>query len=554
MSPLQLSIGGSMIGIISILLVHVYLYVVYRERHVVVWVISWICYFFRMAIFNLELLPWKDSILAYLFCQIIYIACGLMFIWSTCLFIDKPLMRYWWYAAAMTLILSAVFSLASLHYLFTMVTGALFFGGALLWIGLTFIRHLHASRVGHYIVGTAFILWGIITIIRPGINEIPEILIWSNICTGILRLIIAAGMLVVYFEKARMELINKEGQYRLLAENAIDVIYRYRIFPETKFEYVSPAVLSVTGYTPAEFYDNDKLLLNLIHPNDLPIFSACIDTPSQRNELPLTLRLIRKDSKVIWFEQKCVPVHDKSGNFIAIEGIIRDVTARKELEQVVSRVECMNMVGEMAANVAHEIRNPMTTVRGYLQMLGKRQSCHIYKERFELMIEELDRANTIISEYLTLAKDKRADLKSCSLNGIIMALLPLMQAHAAASNAHIDFDMNDIPDLYLDENEIRQLILNIVRNGVEAMPSGGYLMISTFLKQSLVTLSIRDQGQGIPKDVLDKLGTPFLTTKDTGTGLGIPICFRIAHRHNAVIDVDTSTTGTTFTIDFKLPN
>ncbi len=554
MSLLQLSVGGSMIGIISTLLVYVYLYVVYRERHVGVWVMSWICYFLRMAIFNLELLPWKESMLAYLFCQLIYIACGLMFIWSTCLFIGKPMIRYWWYFAAITLILSTVFSLARLHYLFTMVTGALFFGGALLWIGLTFIRHLHANRVGHYIVGTAFILWGLITIIRPCINEIPAILIWSNIGTGILRIIIAVGMLVVYFEKTRAELINKEAQYRLLAENAIDVIYRYRILPETKFEYVSPAVLSVTGYTPAEFYANNKLLLNLIHPNDLPIFSACIDTPSQQNELPLTLRLIRKDKKVIWLEQKCVPVYDKSGNFVAIEGIIRDVTARKELEEVISRVECMNMVGEMAANVAHEIRNPMTTVRGYLQMLGKKQAFHIYKERFDLMIEELDRANTIISEYLTLAKDKRADLKSCNLNGIIMTLSPLMQAHAAASNVHIELDMNEIPDLYLDENEIRQLILNIVRNGVEAMPSGGNLMIRTLLNQSLVTLSIRDQGHGIPKDVRAKLGTPFLTTKDTGTGLGIPICFRIAHRHNAVIDVTTSTKGTTFTIDFKLAN
>jgi signal transduction histidine kinase len=136
----------------------------------------------------------------------------------------------------------------------------------------------------------------------------------------------------------------------------------------------------------------------------------------------------------------------------------------------------------------------------------------------------------------------------------VTTLFPLIQAHATASNTHIELDINDIPSLFLDENEIRQLILNIVRNGIEAMPSGGNLTIRTTFNQDIVTLSISDQGHGIPSDLQDKLGTPFLTTKDTGTGLGIPICFRIAHRHNAVINIDTSAKGTTFAIDFKLPN
>ncbi|WP_245692957.1 ATP-binding protein [Sporomusa acidovorans] len=506
-----------------------------------------------MVLFNFEILPWKYSLPAYLICHLLYLACGLLFVWSTCLLIGKPLRRYWWNATFLVFLLDALFSFARLHYLFTMVTGALFFGSALLWVGSVFIRHLQANRVGHCIVGCAFILWGIITIIRPCIVQVPTLLFWSNIITGILRPLIAAGMLAIYFEKARLELIHKEAQYRLLAENAIDIIYRYKVLPRARFEYVSPAVLSVTGYTPAEFYANAKLIFKLIHPNDLSLFSCYIANPFQRNDLPLTLRLIRKDGKVIWFEQKCVPVYDKSGNLEAVEGIIRDVTVRKELEQVVSRVECMNMVGEMAANVAHEIRNPMTTVRGYLQMLEKKQPCPACKERFAIMIEELDRANTIISEYLTLAKDKRADLKNCSLNRIVTSLFPLMQAHAAASNSHIELELTDVPELFLDENEIRQLILNLVHNGLEAMPEGGNLTIGTLHNRDVVTLSIRDQGHGIPGDIREKLGTPFLSTKDTGTGLGIPICFRIAHRHHAVIGIDTGTNGTTFTINFKLP-
>jgi signal transduction histidine kinase len=105
--------------------------------------------------------------------------------------------------------------------------------------------------------------------------------------------------------------------------------------------------------------------------------------------------------------------------------------------------------------------------------------------------------------------------------------------------------------LLLDENEIRQLLLNLVRNSIEAMPAGGNLVIRTFQEDSKVVLSVSDQGAGIPANILDKLGTPFITTKDTGTGLGLPICYQIAHRHNANIEINTSTEGTTFFVYFS---
>jgi len=104
----------------------------------------------------------------------------------------------------------------------------------------------------------------------------------------------------------------------------------------------------------------------------------------------------------------------------------------------------------------------------------------------------------------------------------------------------------------LDKNEIRQLLLNLVRNSIEAMPLGGKLVIKTFQENNDVILSICDQGCGIPSHILDKLGTPFITTKDTGTGLGLPICYQIAHRHSASVDIQTSIQGTIISIYFKI--
>jgi two-component system, sporulation sensor kinase E len=169
------------------------------------------------------------------------------------------------------------------------------------------------------------------------------------------------------------------------------------------------------------------------------------------------------------------------------------------------------------------------------------------------MIEELDRANTIISDFLSLAKNKIVELKSHNLNDVVSVLLPMLQSEAYRTGNDLEIDMGDVPDIGLDEKEIRQLLLNLARNGFDAMAPGGRLTIRTCVDKDKVMLAVSDTGGGIPKSVLAKLGTPFLTTKENGTGLGLPVCYRIAERHRAKIDVQTSPAGTTFHVYFRVP-
>jgi signal transduction histidine kinase len=114
-------------------------------------------------------------------------------------------------------------------------------------------------------------------------------------------------------------------------------------------------------------------------------------------------------------------------------------------------------------------------------------------------------------------------------------------------------ELNEVPNLLLDEKEISQLILNMVNNALESMSSPGDVTVKTFVEQEKVVLAVEDQGEGIDRELLDKLGTPFFTTKEQGTGLGLAVCYRIANRHNAKIDIDTSSTGTTFYVRFSNP-
>lgn len=229
-----------------------------------------------------------------------------------------------------------------------------------------------------------------------------------------------------------------------------------------------------------------------------------------------------------------------------------DITELKRLESEMARLDRLNLIGQMAAGISHEIRNPMTTVSGFLQMLGGKQKLHEYKEYFNLMQSELNRANSIISEFLSLSRNKKTTFKMNNVNQIIYTLAPLLDSDALLSNSQIKYELGYIPDVLLDEKQIHQLILNLVRNGIESMADGGCITIKTYVEGSNVVLAFSDQGRGIDPEVLKKIGTPFLTTKEKGTGLGLATCYSIAARHNAVIDVETGPGGTTFYIRFKI--
>lgn len=231
--------------------------------------------------------------------------------------------------------------------------------------------------------------------------------------------------------------------------------------------------------------------------------------------------------------------------------VMQDITEQKALQNELIRLDRLNLVGEMAASIGHEIRNPMTAVRGFLQMFQDKYSED--QEFLDLMIEELDRANFIITEFISLAKNKIVELSPQKLNFVLKKILPILRANAAILDKDIKLEMEHLPCVLLDEKEIRQLVLNLVNNAMESMPAGGgTIKISTFAEENQVVLSIQDQGLGIHADILDKLGTPFFSTKEQGTGLGLAVCYGIAERHNAKIDIETSKRGTTFYVRFPM--
>ncbi|MGE5417763.1 MAG: PAS domain S-box protein [Acidobacteriota bacterium] len=240
-----------------------------------------------------------------------------------------------------------------------------------------------------------------------------------------------------------------------------------------------------------------------------------------------------------------------SNNEYCVLATIVDITERKRLENDMARLDRLNLIGEMAASIGHEVRNPMTTVRGFIQMVSDKEGCQPYREYFDLMIEELDRANSIITNFLSMANNKAVELEPLSLNTIIKSMYPLIYSDALLTDKSVKLDLGRIPKAILDEKEIRQMILNLARNGLDAMDAGGLLTIGTYSDKNEVILFVRDEGGGIDPELQLKIGTPFITTKKDGTGLGLAVCYSIANRHGASIRFNTGDTGTTFQVRFK---
>ncbi|WP_338091217.1 PAS domain S-box protein [Pelotomaculum isophthalicicum] len=347
-------------------------------------------------------------------------------------------------------------------------------------------------------------------------------------------------------KKAEETLRESEERYCLLFNNSIDAVLLAD--PGGGVYAANPEACRIFERTEDELCQSG---IDCIIDTTDPSYYAVLKEWNRTGKFKGELTLKRKNGAIFTGEISSAIFKDKNGHY-KTSIFIRDITERKQFEKEMARLDRLNLVGEMAAGIGHEIRNPMTTVRGFLQMLEGKQDCSKYKKYFNLMISELDRTNTIITEFLSLAKNKTVELKPQNINHIIQALFPLIEADGMITDKNIEIETSEVPDIALNEKEIRQLILNLVRNGFEAMSPGGKLTIKTFRDGDEVVFAVQDQGGGIKTDILDKIGTPFLTTKDYGTGLGLAVCFSIASRHNATINFETSLCGTTFFVRFKM--
>ncbi|MFC5402481.1 two-component system sensor histidine kinase NtrB [Cohnella soli] len=251
----------------------------------------------------------------------------------------------------------------------------------------------------------------------------------------------------------------------------------------------------------------------------------------------------------------------RDGEPIGAFVLFRDVSQVLELEEQVRRSDRLKMIGQIAAGTAHEIRNPLTAIIGFMQLLNKALSDReMDKERryVGIVLAELDRVNGLVSEFLLLSKQKESKLVLLRVEHVLKEIMPMIRNEALLHGVTVVYRAKSgAPPVMADKELLKQVFLNLGKNAIEAMGEGGTLTIRECHSPhdlGKICVEFDDTGPGIPVDVLEKMFDPFFTTKAQGTGLGLSVCQRIVDDLGGGIAVATSTEGTRFTVWLPAPD
>ncbi|NMA13943.1 MAG: PAS domain S-box protein [Clostridia bacterium] len=245
-------------------------------------------------------------------------------------------------------------------------------------------------------------------------------------------------------------------------------------------------------------------------------------------------------------------VRDEMGNIKEVIASAKDITEKKRLEQILINNEKLAAIGTMAAGIVHEVRNPMFIVRGFLQLLQAEVDSTCGREYLDIALEEIDRANTVLSDFLSFAKPTSPRRTPVKLHSLINEICQMIEGEIALRNIKLEVVHSDNdPLIAIDKNQIKQALLNILKNAIEALESDGKirLVVSQDKKTGAAMIIVEDNGRGMDEGTVTKIFEPFFTEKETGTGLGMPISYRIIKNHDGSIEIDSVTgRGTRVTI------
>ncbi|MCM3254661.1 ATP-binding protein [Priestia aryabhattai] len=258
------------------------------------------------------------------------------------------------------------------------------------------------------------------------------------------------------------------------------------------------------------------------------------------------------NGEVKTFDVIKVPVFFDDGSRKALITIGRDITQQKLAEALLIKKEKLSVVGELAAGIAHEIRNPLTSIKGFVQLMKETDRSAVGYAN--IMLDELERINGIVSEMLLLSKPESEHFRVFSLTEAVKYVMSLTSHEALLKNIDFLYDeQTNNASVYGNKNHLIQVLLNVFKNAIEAMDKPGniYITIKT-AQDNHIFIEVRDEGVGISKDRLEHIGEPFFTLKEKGMGLGLTISSKIIHDHHGTLQIESEQNKGTI-VKIRLP-
>ncbi|QLR89682.1 two-component system sensor histidine kinase AtoS [Escherichia coli] len=331
----------------------------------------------------------------------------------------------------------------------------------------------------------------------------------------------------------------------LIIENAADGVIA--IDRQGDVTTMNPAAEVITGYQRHELVGQPYSMLF----DNTQFYSPVLDTLEHGTEhVALEISFPGRD-RTIELSVTTSRIHNTHGEMIGALVIFSDLTARKETQRRMAQAERLATLGELMAGVAHEVRNPLTAIRGYVQILRQQTRDPIHQEYLSVVLKEIDSINKVIQQLLEFSRPRHSQWQQVSLNALVEETLVLVQT--AGVQARVDFISeldNELSPINADRELLKQVLLNILINAVQAISARGKIRIRTWqYSDSQQAISIEDNGSGIDLSLQKKIFDPFFTTKASGTGLGLALSQRIINAHQGDIRVASLPGyGATFTL------
>jgi two-component system, sporulation sensor kinase E len=356
--------------------------------------------------------------------------------------------------------------------------------------------------------------------------------------------LVVIGRNITERKDAERRLEESQERYKSLFEQNPDVVFSLDV--DGVFRSANTMCETLTGYQMNELLKMDYR--SIVAEHELSVATDYFTNTLQGACPTFEITIRHKSGHHVQIRVTNIPIVVK-GRIVGVFGIAADIAEQKMTEELLRKSDRLSVVGQLAAGVAHEIRNPLATLSGFVQLLKEQtQEHHFY---YEVMHSELDRINFIVSEFLMLAKPQTLNFQFKDIHRIIKNVLTIAETQAIMNNIQIVTEMKvDMPMVYCDENQLKQVFINVMKNAIEAMPNGGQILIKVNKKgKDHLAVSFTDQGCGIPEDRISKLGEPFYSTKEKGMGLGLMVSYKIIEAHEGRMVIQSQLdVGTTVSV------
>jgi PAS domain S-box-containing protein len=348
---------------------------------------------------------------------------------------------------------------------------------------------------------------------------------------------------------AQAELAQSQKRFRRLANNLPDAIFHYWLEPSPAFAFVSSAVTTITGYPPQAFYDDPHLLANLVHPGERQRLTGLLhhladaDDPYQTN----LFRLRRADEQIIWIELRTIPVYDADGQIIAVEGIARDVTRRKQMEE--EREQMIADLDSFAHTVAHDLKEPLSVITSYSELLSPERVSRLDQEAIVesavVINEYAAKMNNIIQELFLLSsvRSDEVTIRPFAMKPVVEAALERLAYMIEDKKAAIT-KPDTWPEVVGYEGWVEAVWVNYLSNALKYGGSPPIIDLGADEQAEQVRFWVRDKGPGISWAAQRRLFVPFTRLEQVkyveGHGLGLSIVQRIVEKLGGTVGVESA--------------